>query len=272
MKKLNAYIFPHEGSSNLKSQYAPGDYFASSVKFKTGKAFREHLTAQYPGNVFKVSADMNVTANARKKNPVPADVEKVIVKKGDGGYDLYFPDAPASPGRIEVWDEVSGHGEAALSHFQNMKNPTRQDDDEVRRLIAKYEKHYDTKLTQVKRMQHTRAKNPASRIGTARPRRLSQVTRNPPTKRLVKRRKKNTDVGYFPNPVIDSVTQNADYEVYVYKSIKEAQNTKGTLKERQARLSYAQGLIIAGFRLKAFSRAEMELFMQQLKADGVIGK
>lgn len=47
-----------------------------------------------------------------------------------------------------------------------------------------------------------RAANPAPRIGTARPRRVSQLTKKPPTKRLVARRKKNTDQGYFPNPDI----------------------------------------------------------------------
>jgi len=113
--------------------------------------------------------------------------------------------------------------------------------------------------------------NPAPRIGTARPRRVSQITKKPPTKRLVARRKRNTDEGYFPNP-IDDIKQNVDYEVYVYKCIKEAQNTKGSAIQRQARLSYAQGLIIAGFRLKAFSRAEMELFIMQLKPAGVIGR
>jgi hypothetical protein len=43
--------------------------------------------------------------------------------------------------------------------------------------------------------------NPAPRVGTARPRRASQITKKPPTKRLVKRRVVNTKKGYFPNPV-----------------------------------------------------------------------
>jgi len=46
-----------------------------------------------------------------------------------------------------------------------------------------------------------RKSNPAPRIGTARPRRLSQITKKPPTKRLLARRKHNTDEGYFPNPI-----------------------------------------------------------------------
>lgn len=42
--------------------------------------------------------------------------------------------------------------------------------------------------------------NPAPRIGTKKPLRKSQVTKKPPTKRLVTRRKKNAKKGYFPNP------------------------------------------------------------------------
>jgi hypothetical protein len=45
-----------------------------------------------------------------------------------------------------------------------------------------------------------RSKNPAPRLGTKRPRRVSQITKKPPTKRLVTRRKANTQAGYFPNP------------------------------------------------------------------------
>jgi len=43
-------------------------------------------------------------------------------------------------------------------------------------------------------------KNPAKRIGTAKPKRASQATGKAPTKRLVSRRKANTTPGYFPNP------------------------------------------------------------------------
>lgn len=45
-----------------------------------------------------------------------------------------------------------------------------------------------------------RKANPAPRLGTTKPKRKSQVTGKPPTKRLVKRRKENTVEGYFPNP------------------------------------------------------------------------
>jgi hypothetical protein len=113
--------------------------------------------------------------------------------------------------------------------------------------------------------------NPAPRHGTASPRRRSQITKAPPSKRLVLRRMENSKKGYFPNPV-DDIKPNANYEIYVYKCIKDAQSTKGSALQRQARLSYAQGLILGGFRLKALSRAEMELFIMQLKPDGVIGK
>jgi hypothetical protein len=42
--------------------------------------------------------------------------------------------------------------------------------------------------------------NPATRKGTAKVYRKSQVTKKPPTKRLVARRKTNVKKGYFPNP------------------------------------------------------------------------
>jgi len=54
---------------------------------------------------------------------------------------------------------------------------------------------------EINRLNNVRQANPAPRIGTARPRRVSQVTKKPPTKRLVARRKRNTDEGYFPNPI-----------------------------------------------------------------------
>jgi hypothetical protein len=43
--------------------------------------------------------------------------------------------------------------------------------------------------------------NPAKFLGTSKPRRRSQVTKRPPSKRLVSRRMSNTKRGYFPNPV-----------------------------------------------------------------------
>ena len=55
-----------------------------------------------------------------------------------------------------------------------------------------------------------RAKNPARRKGTASPKRVSQITKKPPSKRLVKRRKVNTRAGYFPNP-----TKESHYQVQI---------------------------------------------------------
>jgi len=112
--------------------------------------------------------------------------------------------------------------------------------------------------------------NPAKRIGTARPKRVSQITKRPPTKRLVARRRKNTDAGYFPNPA--PVKQNVEFEVFVYNAIKKAKTGKKTKQLAQAELSYAQGLITAGQILGAFSRAEGQLFLEQLNPDGVIGR
>jgi len=48
-------------------------------------------------------------------------------------------------------------------------------------------------------------KNPAKRKGTTKPRRVSQITKRPPTKRLVARRRANVEPGYFPNPIADKL-------------------------------------------------------------------
>lgn len=45
-----------------------------------------------------------------------------------------------------------------------------------------------------------RKTNPAKRKGTTKPKRVSQITKKAPSKRLVARRKVNTAKGYFPNP------------------------------------------------------------------------
>ena len=48
--------------------------------------------------------------------------------------------------------------------------------------------------------------NPATRKGAARPRRVSQATKRPPTKRLVERRQANVKKGYYPNPTVERIT------------------------------------------------------------------
>jgi hypothetical protein len=60
---------------------------------------------------------------------------------------------------------------------------------------------------------HLYANNPAPRIGTARPKRRSQITKKAPSKRLVARRSVNTRKGYFPNPNL-AISEKAKYAVY----------------------------------------------------------
>lgn len=61
----------------------------------------------------------------------------------------------------------------------------------------------------------TRKKNPAPRMGTAKPKRKSQITGKTPSKRLVKRRKENKVEGYFPNPAAVAKAHRECYYVYV---------------------------------------------------------
>jgi len=118
--------------------------------------------------------------------------------------------------------------------------------------------------------------NPAKRIGTARPKRVSQITKRPPTKRLVARRRKNTDAGYFPNPVNDPA--KGALELAIVAAIKAAKtpvklaSKTDNMLTMQARLSFAQGLIQASEILGVFTRAETKFMLTQLQPDGVIGR
>ncbi len=110
-----------------------------------------------------------------------------------------------------------------------------------------------------------RATNPAPRKGTASVKRPSQITGEAPTKRLVKRRKANTHEGYFPNPLTSAEKQNVKFEVFIYNAIEKAHDKKGASLVRQAKLSYAQGLIDAGYILKALTQTDAEHFLSSLR-------
>lgn len=107
-----------------------------------------------------------------------------------------------------------------------------------------------------------RVKNPATRIGTARPKRVSQITKKHPTKRLVTRRLKNTAKGYFPNPV------KADAKTLLLKEYRLGLNAVAKETDdlsRQATLSYSQGIVQAGQLLEIFSDVEAHSFRESLR-------
>ena len=83
-------------------------------------------------------------------------------------------------------------------------------------------------------------KNPAKRIGTDRPKRVSQADKKPPTKRLVTRRKKNTEPGYFPNP--EGKRKHAEFPYYVQRKTASGgwTDSMGT-KDKEAAFSFAKG-------------------------------
>jgi hypothetical protein len=66
-KKLDAYVFAREGGEELPVNMSSGDYFGSSVQFRTAKAFREHLENKHPSFIFKVSK----SDRAYAENPAP---------------------------------------------------------------------------------------------------------------------------------------------------------------------------------------------------------
>lgn len=107
--------------------------------------------------------------------------------------------------------------------------------------------------------------NPTPRIGTARPRRVSQVTKKPPTKRLVTRRKANVKAGYFPNPVNPPLNET-EFMVHLYRSKELAMKKAGTVVKRQAAVSYAEGMATGAMLLGLFDRKERDTFMSEIGA------
>lgn len=67
--------------------------------------------------------------------------------------------------------------------------------------------HYESRATK-ERIENMYGKNPIPRSGTARKayiNKKSQITKKAPSERLKKRRGKNTEMGYFPNPIADKI-------------------------------------------------------------------
>ena len=163
MPKYDAYVF--SGAEKLPYKMDEGEYFGSSIKFRTQREFKEHLLNLHPKFRFKVS-------NSEKSNPAP-------------------------------------------------------------------------------------------RKGTASVKRPSQITGEAPTKRLVKRRKANTQEGYFPNPISSEL--RVAFEASIYSAIEKAHDKKGASLVRQAKLSYAQGLIDAGYMLDVFGPMDAQHFLSSLR-------
>jgi len=107
-----------------------------------------------------------------------------------------------------------------------------------------------------------RQANPTPRVGTARPRRVSQVTKKPPTKRLVTRRKANVKAGYFPNPLpkASKTLLLKEYRMGLNAVAKEKHDLS-----KQAALSYSQGVVQAGQLLGMFSDVEAHSYRESLK-------
>lgn len=86
-------------------------------------------------------------------------------------------------------------------------------------------------------------KNPAPRKGTAKPKRVSQITKKAPSKRLVKRRKANDVEGFFPNPSeIGEAYQHADtfmIQVMVGKEWRTIASTKALANAKDVAQAYA---------------------------------
>jgi hypothetical protein len=84
-----------------------------------------------------------------------------------------------------------------------------------------------------------RVENPAPKKRRKSVSAKSQISGKTPTARLKKRRLKNTEPGYFPNPILHDMSILDDE---IISAIRGAKNLK-TVRERQASASYAQGFI-----------------------------
>lgn len=82
---------------------------------------------------------------------------------------------------------------------------------EVATLLQEYydeELHYDAEAATKERLNNMYGKNPVPRSSKARAKYInknSQITKRAPSQRLKKRRTKNTEEGYFPNPIADKL-------------------------------------------------------------------
>lgn len=107
-----------------------------------------------------------------------------------------------------------------------------------------------------------REENPRPRIGTKRPKRASEATGQAPSKRLVKRRKSNTEVGYFPNPI------KSKCRAAILAEIRLGTNSIAKEKDalsQQAALSYTQGIIQAGHICGALEEVEAHQLRENLR-------
>lgn len=106
--------------------------------------------------------------------------------------------------------------------------------------------------------------NPRPRIGTTKPKRASTATGKAPTKRLVKRRKANTEPGYFPNPAPKKVACRAKILAEYRLGINAIAKERDTLS-KQAALSYVQGIIMAGHICEVLEEIESHQMREALR-------
>ena len=106
-----------------------------------------------------------------------------------------------------------------------------------------------------------RSKNPIK------PRSPSRITGKAPSKRLVARRKKNDVPGYYPNPIDGGVELLSEIQKALTAAVtrtKFASKRENDLT-RQARISYAQGLVLAAKIMGVINHATYKADMKTLE-------
>lgn len=158
-----------------------------------------------------------------------------------------------------------------VSHYI-ASTPVKKDADAMKKAVIAAHSEYPLSVKQMQNVAAEysdlgRGKNPAPRIGTARPRRPSQITKKAPSKRLVARRSANTRRGYFPNPSTESTRLKKREEALteIRRYMRNASVKQQPDLQRQARISHLQGYIEGVFVGGLIVADEARNFYEDLK-------
>jgi hypothetical protein len=169
-------------------------------------------------------------------------------------------------GRFDVWAGARSIGGVVHKGFnlEFLGNhvgwfPTRKEAFTAAKLFIHH------RMADLSDLSEKRAKNPAPRTGTKRPRRVSQITKKAPTTRLVARRKANSKAGYFPNPMPAKTDKFEHHLSDALNALVVSVNKKEPHLIVQAKASYLQGLIEGAAVMKWLSTDEIKLWKLKLR-------
>jgi hypothetical protein len=197
------YFTPDKQDANATAKHMY-DHNIHSIKFPSTNKKGTHMKNPLPSYeklemsdaAYELALFISNDGNLYKRQTLPI-IDNLKKKVNKGTFDLaksvtlwkYLADNGAKEYTFEYGDR----GNARYSHeIKGFGSFSVADRKQVAQWLADYYLEHI--------MEDSRASNPAPRIGTAKPKRRSQVTGKAPSKRLVARRAKNKRRGYFPNP------------------------------------------------------------------------